>query len=394
MKQSMASNYTQIDPCEDFEQYACGNWDNYHDIPQGAESIAGITLTEQFTNSAVKKILESPYPTGDDAGYISVNLTKEQTKADKRNHAKLQDAYQACMNYTALEEEGLDGLSEIVKDIVEMFPIAKANMTQKTPTSSSLTKTLAYFENFGIGTFQIFAIGQNEYDPEEVVATIYPPVLTELLLPTTEEGTAELLKLSAQLLAAVYPYQLNTTAALALAESVYTFQSQLKLAWAWSQLNEPADTVPAGDLKKLAPYIDYGGVIKELAPKNWKGTIQTSQPSYFKNMSEIISETSTETLQAYFVWRMVSSVSLYVEHSLTNTYNDMQSELRDRDPESTRPRWRNCAILLDQGVDWIVDKQVETAIGPHGLTWILTRFFVDKHFGPDKAKLASSWLTT
>ncbi|WZH43404.1 Endothelin-converting enzyme 2 [Fusarium acuminatum] len=389
MKQSMALNYSQIDPCEDFEQYACGNWDNYHDIPQGSESIAGITLTEQFTNSAVKKILEGPYPTGDDAGYISVNLTKEQTRADKRNHAKLQDAYQACMNYTALEEEGLEGLSEVIKDIVEMFPTTKTNMTQKTPASSALTKTLAYFESFGIGTFQILAIEQNEHDPEEVVATIYPPVLSELLLPTTEEGMVELLKLSAQLLAAVYPSQPNTTEALALAGSVYVFQSQLKLAWDWSQLNEPADTVPAGDLTKLAPYIDYGGVIKELAPKNWKGTIQTSQPSYFKNMSEIISQTSTETLQAYFVWRMVSSVSSYVEHNLTNAYNDKQYELKDQDPESSRPRWRNCAILIDQGVDWIVDKQVEAAIGPHGLTWILTRFFVDKHFGPNKAKLAS-----
>ncbi|KAF5656945.1 endothelin-converting enzyme 2 [Fusarium heterosporum] len=388
MKQSMALNYTEIDPCQDFEQYACGNWDSYHDIPEGAESIYGLTLAEQFTNSAVRKILENPYPVGEDAGYISVNLTKEQIKADKRNHAKMQDAYQVCMNYTALEEEGLQGLSEVVNDIVDMFPVAKPNTTLGT-SSSSLTDTLAYFENFGIGTFQSFVIDQNEYDPEEVIAVLYPPVVQELALPETDQDTAELVQLSARLLKAVYPSKIDTATAAGLAKSIYTFQSQLIDAWVWSQLNEPADIAPAGDLKKQAPRIDYDGVVKQLAPKSWKGRINTMQPLYFKNVSDIVAETTTETLQAYFVWRMVSSVSPYVEHSLTNTYNDMLSKLKDKDPEDVRPRWRNCAILIDQGVDWIVDKKIGSAIGPHGLTWILSRFFVDKNFGPEKVKLAS-----
>ncbi|KAF4945943.1 hypothetical protein FSARC_14312 [Fusarium sarcochroum] len=68
---------------------------------------------------ATKGIIEGPYPTGEDAGYITVNLTKEQIKADKTNLAKLQDAYQVCSNYTVLKDEGLDGLIQSFGERIE-----------------------------------------------------------------------------------------------------------------------------------------------------------------------------------------------------------------------------------------------------------------------------------
>ncbi|KAF5020804.1 hypothetical protein F66182_7164 [Fusarium sp. NRRL 66182] len=385
---SMALNYTDIDPCQDFTQYACGNWASQNDIPPGSGYVVSLTLAEQHAYSAARGILESPYPAGGDAGYITVNLTKEQTKADKENLAKIQDAYQACTNYDALEKEGLDGLSAFAKSIVDMFPATSAsNRTRVDPTA--LGNVLAYFEGFGIATLQQFLVVKKPYNPDELQLVLAPPQADSVPLSSNGENAQKIASIASQLLAAVYPSKINTAAVPALVDSLSEFQTRLLEADAWSSDNESNDPVPADNLQKLAPSLNYEYVLKELAPQNWTDSVNVVYPTYFRNVSRIVSETSPSTLQAYFLWKAISSLSPYVEHDLTNAYNALTQKMTGRDPESPVPRWKRCVTLVDRGVDWILDSPVSESIGTHGLTWILSRFFVDTHFGPEAKKLTS-----
>ncbi|KAM0561456.1 hypothetical protein ACHAPJ_003337 [Fusarium lateritium] len=82
-------------------------------------------------------------------------------------------------------------------------------------------------------------------------------------------------------------------------------------------------------------------------------------------------------------------MSFYVEHDLTNAYNDLQTRVFGHDLRSLVPRWKSCVDLIHLGVDWIKKSAFSDYVPPHGLTWILARFFADKQFSPENSKLAS-----
>ncbi|CAJ0554865.1 Ff.00g133780.m01.CDS01 [Fusarium sp. VM40] len=392
---SMALNYTEIDPCEDFEQYACGNWAARHEIPAGGVSTDGLTLAQENVVSDLRRILESPYPTGKDAGWIAVNLTKEQFKADKDNFAKIQDAYQFCTNYTALEEENLQTLQEVVRKVVELYPTTSSSgnktAAKTTQHSGALGKTLTWFESVGIQSFQRFIVRQKDTDPDEVELTLLPLQPKELVLPATKKDLEEYIKIASQIMVAVHPSNISTAAAAKLITSVIELEGKLVAASTWAEQNGPEyEIISIAETDEQIPELNYKYVIEKLAPKNWTGDITIIGPVYFNNASQIVSETPTTTLQAYFMWKAIVSISVYIEADLTNAYNSLATRIKGRDPESPEPRWKRCINLINYGVAWTqASDTTSQSIGPTGLTWILSRFFVDRHFSPKANELTS-----
>ncbi|UPL03846.1 hypothetical protein LCI18_014780 [Fusarium solani-melongenae] len=391
---NFALNYTEIDPCTDFDQYVCGNWAARNEIPAGQTRTNGISVTRDFVLSAVKRILESPYPTGKDAGWITVNLTKEQSRADKENFAKIQDAYNVCMNYTAIEEEDLSVLSAFVETVVDVFPaIEESGKNETHDYSKELGETLVLFESLGIETTQRFVHKQNEIDPDEVLLVIIPPSTVDI--PGTEEGILEYLDLASALIAAVHPAKPTIKEAYALMSSVVKLQvKMLKVFSRASEDDNPNELSPLfriEDIQKLAPQLNYEYVVKELAPKGYRADkVAFSTQGYYKELSDVISETPAEVIQTFFVWKAITALSPYVETELTNAWNAFFQKQLGKDPESPAPRWQRCVDFLDSGVEWVtINPMVESLVGPTGLTWILSRFFVDKYYPPEAHNLTS-----
>jgi endothelin-converting enzyme len=250
---------------------------------------------------------------------------------------------------------------------------------------------LTLFESVGIQTFQRFIQKQKDTDPDAVQLNLFPLQPDELVLPATEQHLEEYIEIASQLMAALHPSNISTTAAAKLVTSVIELEGKLVAASARAEQNgPPSEIVTIAEAQKQFPELNYEYVIEKLAPKNWKGDIQFIAPAYFANASQIISETPTTILQTYFVWKAITSISIYVEDDLTNAYNDLVNKIKDRDPESLIPRWKRCINLMNYGVAWTQGSQITSQfIGPTGLTWILSRFFVDKHFSPEANELTS-----
>jgi endothelin-converting enzyme len=120
---------------------------------------------------------------------------------------------------------------------------------------------------------------------------------------------------------------------------------------------------------KLTPAIRLAAILKSLSPKGVSNDrIIVASPSYMTNLTVILTETPTSTLNHYLGWKFVQSYYSRVEADELKPYTRFVNELQGKDPDSTPERWRTCVKYVDGG-----------------LGWILSRFFVEKAFS-EKAK--------
>jgi endothelin-converting enzyme len=82
------------------------------------------------------------------------------------------------------------------------------------------------------------------------------------------------------------------------------------------------------DADKLAPQIRLASIINGLAPGDVKtDRLIVMSPSYMKNLSTTLSSTSHETLQAYFMWKVVQAYSDVVEADELKPYEQFSNVL-------------------------------------------------------------------
>ncbi|KAH8664884.1 hypothetical protein BGZ61DRAFT_538959 [Ilyonectria robusta] len=358
----------------------CGNWAAHNEIPPGDNSFDSLTAVAEQNYIALKHILKGPYPSGSAAGWITVALTEDQAKADKENFAKMQNAYAACMNYEALEEEGLEYLAAFVKLVVDAFPAtAESNKTSGVnyDHAAAMGKTLTIFEKLGFETTQKITPTQGFVDPEDFILQIDAP--SDFYFPPMDD-TREYLELAATLISAVHPAKITVKHAANLMISVLEWQQNLQKLVAAAQEADDSDseappaTKSLAEIQKLAPQLNYAYVVEQLAPKGYLAEEVTFQFSnYYKTLSELISQTPSEVLQAFFVWRSISSLSPYIESKPTNAYNDFILRQGGGDLKNRAPRWKTCVQSV--------------AAKDAGMTWILSRFFLDKNYSPQAREL-------
>lgn len=101
-------------------------------------------------------------------------------------------------------------------------------------------------------------------------------------------------------------------------------------------------------IRALLPQLSVQYLISTLAPADFKSDkLIVGSPSYLKALSEILRETSAETLQAYFVWKTVQAYAYEIEDDALKPLKRFNNELSGKDPDASEERWRTCIKVAD-----------------------------------------------
>ena len=82
---------------------------------------------------------------------------------------------------------------------------------------------------------------------------------------------------------------------------------------------------------KLTPQIHLSSIINNLAPSDVKtNRLIVMSPSYMTNLSSILSSTSKEVLQTYFILKVVQGYASVIEADELKPYSRFSNELQGK----------------------------------------------------------------
>lgn len=93
----------------------------------------------------------------------------------------------------------------------------------------------------------------------------------------------------------------------------------------------------------LTPQIRLSTIIKELEPADVEtDNIIVASPTYQKTLSSVLSSTSKEVLQSYFMWKAIQAFASVTESEALLPYTRFQNELQGKVKYPTASRILPC----------------------------------------------------
>jgi putative endopeptidase len=329
------------DPCQDFFQFACGNWIKNNPIP--ADQVRWGTF-----NQLAERNQWLEYNELEAASKPSASRTPLETQFG--------DFFSACMNKPLADELGIKPL------LPELHAIDALSSKE---ALASLLATLTVEDTATTPAFFRLRVEQDQLDSSKQIAGIAQGGLG---LPDRDyylDQSDRMKKIREQYVAhMVAMFQLAGDApdkSAAEAQSVLAIETALAQAQTPRvDLRDPKKTyhiMSIDQLKALSPnfawqtYFDHVGI-------DAFATLNVATPDFFKGASDQIQSEDLDAWKAYLRWHALHAAAPYLSAEFVDEDFKFYSDELSGQKEIT-PRWKRCTRLTDTylgeavGQDWV-----------------------------------------
>lgn len=329
-------------PCDDFYQYACGNWAKHNPIPKDKAGYDTFEILRESLDTVLKNLLEEP---------ILQRQTDSNDAVIKAKHL-----FHSCMNYDILEERMEKPLLQILEKLGG-WPILQSNWNASNFDWLYLTAQLRLYNN---DIFISEWVGPDIKNSDQYIIQFDQ---TSLGLPTRDYF---LQSSNAIYLNAYKSYMIKIATLLgsplnnAKKQVEELIEFEKKLAQITSSPDERKNVsdlykrMSIGELRTIIPQIDWQKYLSIVLsrPANVSESVVVFALQYFQDLVNLLSNTSSRTISNYLLWR-------FVRHRVNNL-DDRFQEAKQKfynilfGREQAPPRWKNCVAQVNSNMGMVV----------------------------------------